>query len=267
MTKSERYKQEMLVRVRDFGAAHGALFPESSPGGERFAQVATAVAAVEQHLKALALGSASARGVKASTRAAVLQYMKTLAKAARRISRTEREPNPFKLPRRNLLQVQVGTAQAFLVEAERRQAAFVAIGLPPTFISDYRVLVDELTQAFYGRLNSKTLRATAQAGVRAAIRQGLEVVRDLEVLVEIATRQDPVLATAWRVARTIEGQGASASARAKNAAVTIEPSPPAPPVAEPAPFPDVAAPAAAPGASAADDTIVEAPALALEKAS
>lgn len=228
MTKSDRYKQEALVRMRDFGAANGSLFPASSPGGEMFAKVAMAVAAIEEHLKSLALGSASARGVKASTRAAVYTYMKTLAKAARRIWRKERDANPFKMPRRNLLQVQVGTAQAFLVEAERRQDRFVGIGLPSTFISDYRVLVDELTQAFYGRLNSKTIRATAQAGIKTAIRQGLEVVRDLDVLVDIATRQDPVLASAWRVARTIEGQGASASVRAKNAAVTIEPSAPAP---------------------------------------
>lgn len=206
MTKSERYKQEMFVRVRDFGAANRALFPESSAGGEMFARVATAVAAVDEHLKNRALGSAIARGVKATTRAVVHRYMKTIAKSARRISRPERDPSPFKLPRRNLLQVQVAAAQAFLVEAERRQARFVAIGLPPTFISDYRVLVDELTQAFHGRLNSKTIRATAQAGIATAIRQGLEVVRDLEVLVEIATRQDPVLAAAWRSARTIEGQ-------------------------------------------------------------
>lgn len=245
MTKSERYKQEMLVRVSDYGAANRELFPESSAGGEMFARVATAVAAVDEHLKNLALGSAIARGVKATTRAAVYRYMKTIAKAARRISRPERDPSPFKLPRRNLLQVQVGAAQAFLVEAERRQAQFVAIGLPPTFISDYRVLVDELTRAFHRRLSSKTVRATARAGIATAIGQGLEVVRDLEVLVEIATRQDPILATAWRVARTIEGQ----KARPKNAE------------------PEAASPSAAPELTSVNNTLVEAPALVLEKAS
>ena len=245
MTKSERYKQEMLVRARDFGAAHPELFPESSPGGDMFARVAAAVAAVEEHLKSLAMGGASNRGVKATTREAVHRYMKTLAKAARRIARPERDPGPFKLPRRNLLHLQVAAAQAFLVEAERRQPQFIAMGLPPTFISDYRALVDELTQASYGRLNSKTIRAKAHAGITSAIQQGLEIVRDLDVLVDIATRQDPVLASAWRVARTIEGQRAGASARAKIPAVTIEPSAPAQPVAEPAPVPEAAVPAPA----------------------
>jgi hypothetical protein len=222
MTKSERYKQEMLVRARDFGTAHPELFPASSPGGDMFARVAAAVAAVEEHLKTLAMGGASTRGVKATTREAVHRYMKTLAKAARRIARPERDPGPFKLPRRNLLHLQVAAAQAFLVEAERRQPQFIAMGLPPTFISDYRVLVDELTQASYGRLNSKTIRAKAHAGIASAIQQGLEIVRDLDVLVDIATDQDPVLASAWRAARRIEGQKASTPARQTTATPAAE---------------------------------------------
>jgi hypothetical protein len=220
----------MLIRVRDFGTAHVEVFPESSPGGEKFAQVAAAIAAVDEHLKNGALGSAGARGVKARTRAAVSSYMKTIAKAARRITRQERDANPFRVPRRRTLKNEVATARAFLEEAQKRHDQFVAIGLPSTFISDFRALVNELSQAVDARLNSKTLRGQAQAGIASAIRAGHDVVRDLDVIVEIAARQDPVLAATWHTARRIEGLSPSASDTSK----TLVPAPVTPPADRPA---------------------------------
>ena len=50
MTKSQKARHEMFVRVRDFGAAHTQLFPESSTGGKSFQQVTAAVAAIDAHL-------------------------------------------------------------------------------------------------------------------------------------------------------------------------------------------------------------------------
>jgi len=221
MTKGQRYKHEMLVRVRDFGAAHRELFPESSPGGDKFAQVSAAVAAIDRHLKNRVLGKAGARGVKALTRKAVFSYMKTTAKAARRITRTGRDVNPFLLPRRRTLKVEVATARAFLEEAEQRQLQFIGIGMPPTFISDFRALVNELEQAVDTRLNSKTMRSHAQAGIAASVRRGLEIVRDLEVIVEVATSQDDILAATWRTARRIEGLNPSSSAAVNTVPATM----------------------------------------------
>ncbi len=215
MTKGQRYKQEMLVRVRDFGAAYRELFPESSPGGEKFAQVAAAVTAIDQHLKGRVLGKAGARGVNATTRAAVSAYLTTIAKAARRITRGRRNNAPFRLPKRRTLVAEVATARAFLDEAAAREAQFVAMGLPVTFVSDLKALVDELSLAVDTRLNSKTMRGQAQAGIASAVRQGLDAARDLDVVVEIATRQDDVAAATWRTARRIEGLNPSPSTRAK----------------------------------------------------
>lgn len=232
MNRKQRYTHEMLVRVRDFGAAHPEQFPRSSPGGERFAQVAAAVEAVDEHVKNRALGKAGARGVKASTRAAVSRYMKTIAKAARRITRTDRDRSPFRLPRQRSLTVEVGTARAFLEEAEKRQADFVGIGLPATFISEFAVLVNDLSQAADVRLSSKTMRANAQAGIVAAIARGLDVVRDLDVIVEVATSGDPVLAATWRAARRIEAiyRPASDASRAAMPGATAGTSPATAPV-------------------------------------
>lgn len=211
MTKAQRYKHEMLVRVSDFGMAHRELFPESTAGGGKFALVTAAVAAIEEHMKNRVLGHAGSRGVNATTRAAVFEYMRTIAHAARRIARQRRNQAPFVLPRRRRLKVEVTTARAFLQEAEKRQAQFIAMGLPETFISDFRMLVDDLDQAVNGRLNGKTMRGQAQAGIAGALRQGLDLVRDLDLVVAIVAGEDEVVSTTWRIARRIEGQGAPAA--------------------------------------------------------
>ncbi len=77
MKKVQRFKYEMFVRVRDFGAANAALFPDASKGGQAFARVLAAVAALDEQQQAHLLGLAEARRIKAATRDAVVDYMKT----------------------------------------------------------------------------------------------------------------------------------------------------------------------------------------------
>ena len=96
MTRLQRFKYQMFVRVRDFGTAHAALVPEGSKGGQALARVTSAVAEIEERLKNHVLGRAEARRVKAATRAAVFEYLKTIAAAARRV--TQPEPGVSDLP-------------------------------------------------------------------------------------------------------------------------------------------------------------------------
>jgi hypothetical protein len=220
MERKQRFKYEMFVRVRDYGKTQSALFPESSMGGQMFARVAAAVAAIDDHLTRRVVAQAEARKVKAATRAAMFTSMKTLALIARRVTRPEPGANPFRMPRRRSLKVEISTALAFIGEAEKRQEQFLRFGLPPTFISDFRMLVDELQQAVDVRLNSKTGRREAQAGIATALAEGLEVIRDLDAYVTVATRDDRVRFAAWQSARHIEGQGSSSSP-AKAPAVTV----------------------------------------------
>lgn len=223
MTKHQRYKHEMLVRVRDFGAAHAGLFPESSAGGSKFAQVSDAVAAIEEHMKNRVLGHAGTRGVSKTTRKAVFRYMKTLAQAARQIARQRRSQVPFVLPRKRRLKLEVTTARAFLEAADKRQAEFIAMGLPETFVNDFKALVTELDEAVNGRLNGKTLRAQARMGIVAALRRGMHLVGDLDVIVDVVAHDDDVVKDTWRIARRVEGQGTSGSTSAPVVAIVDEP--------------------------------------------
>jgi hypothetical protein len=232
MNRKQRYKYDMFVRVRDFGIANRERFPESSTGGVMFGQVTAAVAEIDEHLKRRILGQIEGRRVKPLTRATAFNYMKVIAKAARRVTRGEGVVNPFKMPPRRTLKAELATARVFIEEATPRSEAFIRLGLPSTFISDFTALVDELQAAVDTQISSKTVRGKAQAGIAAAFARGLEIIRDLEVVVEAATQDDPALAAAWHTARHIEGQHSSTSTPA---------TPPAPAPAPPAPTPVVTA--------------------------
>ena len=53
------------------------------------------------------------------------------------MARTRRNQTPFIVPRHRRLKVEVATARAFLEGAGKRQAEFVSMGLPETFVSDF----------------------------------------------------------------------------------------------------------------------------------
>lgn len=216
MTREQRYRYRMFVRVRDFGAANQELFPETSTGGQAFATVAAAIAAVADHMKKRDIARANAQRVQATTRAAVWQRMKVVAHTARRAVTIEGGANPFKMPSRSSTDVVLARARVFIEEAEGWRDAFVALGLRPTFIDDLRALADRLEAAAGVQINSRPLRRQAQAGIETALVEGFEAIRTLDVVVVNALLDDPVRFAGWQGARRIEGQGTSSPA-----AVTI----------------------------------------------
>jgi hypothetical protein len=212
MTRNQRYKYETFVRVRDYGTAHQDLFPESSTGGQKFAEIAAIVARVDALLESRALARAGAQRVKTTTRARVFNAMKIVAQAARRAARSEPGVHPFRIPRRRTLKADISTARLFIAEAAKRQEQFARFGLPPTFIGDLTTLVDALEQAVNVRLNSKTGRRLTQTGIQTELQRGSELIRDLDVEVAVATQDDPARLAAWRSARVMEGQGSAPTA-------------------------------------------------------
>jgi hypothetical protein len=238
MRKGQRYRFEMFIRVRDFGTANSDLFPASSKGGQTFAQVTAAVTAIEEHLTKRDLARVDSRRVKATTRAAVTAYMKTIAHTARRATLDEPTQNPFVLPAKKTAPALLSKARLFIEDAKPREAKFVELGLPPTFISEFSALVDELHAAVNVRNNGRAWREKAQTGLEKALVDGFEAIRNLDVIVPTAPRDDPVRVGHWRGARRLEGirsSGASTTTAAADPAATPpEPSPADRPSAQPA---------------------------------
>jgi hypothetical protein len=193
----------MFVRVRDFGAANQTLFPESSTAGKALAQVAASAAEVEQYLMERTLARTEARRVKTDTRRAVTSSMKVIATTGKRVAATETTRHPFLMPRRRSATVVLATARHFITEAERRAASFVELGMPPTFVEDFRKKVDALEGAIAVKQNSRGLRQRADKGIEAALDRGFDNIETLDVAVANILREDPVRYAHWEGARHV----------------------------------------------------------------
>lgn len=213
------------------------------------------MAAVEDHLTRRDRARVEARRVKATTRAAVTRYMLAIARTARRVTAGEPGLNPFRLAGSHSVAAVLAKARLFIEEARSREAAFVELGLAPTFISDFTALVDQLDDAVAVRLNGRSWRLKAQTGIENALRSGADAIANLDVLVPNALHDDPVREGHWRGARRIEGQGPArvvkssvvAPADAPPAPTTVGPpaaTPASPPTVDAASGPDTVAPIA-----------------------
>lgn len=220
MTKGQRQKYEVLVRVRNFGTANRDVFPESTAGGQTFVEVAGAVAAIEEFLTRRTQARAEARKVKATTRAAVTRYMKAIAATGRRAADSEWGRHAFRMPTRKSAPVVLSTARLFMEQAERRREKFVALGMAPTFLTDFAALVDDLDKAINLQRDSTGARRNAQRGMEAALAGAWTRLRDLDVIVPNTLVNDPARLAQWEGARRLAGLGSSSSMKT---AVTTTP--------------------------------------------
>jgi hypothetical protein len=219
----------MLVRVRDFDGAHAARFPEGSVGAEAFAAVAAAVEELSRHdaSKMATREEGSAR--KKATREALERLLDAIGRTARAMAaRTPGFDEPFKMPhRKRLADQQLLTAgRVFLEHAVAAKAEFVRHGLPGRFVEELRELVGSFDGAVRGRQAKRGDHSAAQAGIDAALAQGLDAVRMLDVVVGNIMKDDPVAMAKWARDRQV-------NPRQRLKAVTaVPPAPAVPPTPE-----------------------------------
>jgi hypothetical protein len=201
MERTQRLKYEMFVRVRNFGTTNLDVFPEATPAGQKFAQLAAVVTTIEDQLVQRARARAEARKVKIATRRSVMDYMKALASTGRQAAEEESGAHPFRLPMRRAAAEVLTTARLFMEEAERRKEKFVELGMPPTFLTDFAAVVDGLEAAIGVQQDSRGARQKAQAGIESGLERGMKLVNQLDVTVANALRTDAVRLGQWHGAR------------------------------------------------------------------
>src|SRR5687767_8189929 len=101
MDKRQIRQLEMLVRVRDFGAAHGDRFPEPSRARQSFAAVGEAVERLTAHAVSQMAATRWTSPARVAARAELENALLAISRTARVIE--ARDPtftNMFELPRR-----------------------------------------------------------------------------------------------------------------------------------------------------------------------
>jgi hypothetical protein len=207
----------MLVRVRDFGAAHGGLFPQSTVAATSFAAVAAAVQQLSEH--AIDKMATRRQGVatKRAARTALYHALAAVSRTARVIAKDDPDlRNKFRIPLVKSDQALLTTGRLFGRAAEPLSAQFVARGMPPAFIADLNALVTGFDAAIRKHYLGRNENTAARVRIEAALGAGLAAVRELDVVVANHLRNEPATLAAWERDRRVEHPKTGKAATASN---------------------------------------------------
>ena len=196
-TQTRRY--EMLVRVRDFGNAHGDLFPDSSLAREHFGTVAAAVTQLSTHAVSKLSAAQEGKSTKAMAREALYDRLAEIGRTVRAIAGdTPGLEDKFQLPAFLADQALITTGRLFARDAEAFTAQLIGHGMPTTFVSDLLGLVERFEQAIHDREARKDERAAARAHITAALASGTAAVRKLDAMLANHLKDDPATVVVWQ---------------------------------------------------------------------
>jgi hypothetical protein len=198
----------MLTRVKEFGAAHADLFPAESLGASTFTELGVLVNRINAYVATESSGHSEVRKgglAKASARAALRLWVDRIVKTARGLAVDNADAaGAFRPPATLSDHELLTTAQRFVSDATPLSAAFVAHGLPGTFIADLQAAVDAFARAFNARASAKETHVGARAGIRATLDSAFTLLQRLDAIVENRVGGDPDLTAAWRATRHVE---------------------------------------------------------------
>jgi len=206
MTNLAIRKQQMLERVRAFGATHRDLFPTASFAGRMFAAVAEASDAVRRHATAEMSGSHSERQgseEKAAARTALRRRLSGISGVARAVAFEmpgfdQRFKVRFDCSDQRLL----AHARSFVESARPLARTFMEHDMAPHFLAQLQADIDAFEQAIRTHHASRDRRVAAQVRIDAEIRKGLQAATRLAAIVP-AKIEDPAMLAVWNAARRI----------------------------------------------------------------
>ena len=173
MTRKERVRYEALLRIRDFVAARQDRFPESSSGRVAFATVASAVAQIEEHTAAKLVAVRESHRDRIARRQLILDRMASIARTSRGVTLPSGATLRLRMPTRKSDVATITSARAFLWEAEPHQDQLVKLGLPATYLTELRDATEAFDEALKEGRAGRSGVAAAQAGITAALADGL----------------------------------------------------------------------------------------------
>ncbi len=203
-TESRRY--EMLLRVQEFGTKHRDAFPPTSPGGQAFDALSQHVTTLtNQALSKLSSARQAEGRRKQAARTTVVEQLDTIVRCARVIAlETPGFGEAFQLGRLRSSQSLLTTGRLFLQEAPNYHEAFVANGMPDTFVTDLKTLLDAFEQTVKAWEAGRGGHAAARAGIESTMAAVTISLGKLDIFVANRFRDDPETLALWERARKLE---------------------------------------------------------------
>ena len=111
----------------------------------------------------------------------------------------------FRMPRNVAYQKLVAAARGFATTADTtaHKAAFIAKGLPATFVTDLTALIDTFETAVALRANGRNELVASTAGLRAKASALLEIAQELRAVMRVHLKGQPDLIESFRTAARV----------------------------------------------------------------
>jgi hypothetical protein len=226
MTTKDKRRVEMLTRVREFGANHRSLFPDTSSASAAFAVIAAEVPQLEAlDLKErLALQSARAAR-KAAARALLIEWLIRAKNTTRALVKTIPQlAAHVDLPERVDDRMLLTIARQFAAAIAPHAGPFAAHGIATEGLAE---LVEPFETALNDRGSSRSEQAQARADIAASMARALQAIDTLDLTVPNHLAGNVVTLAAWnrdrRLIRPARKVKAEAAEKTEAAAKTESP--------------------------------------------
>lgn len=198
-TATRRY--EMLKRVRDFGLAQSAAFPDGSFGRELFTTITQIVSKLDSQSANQSSGQGEAHSV-TETKAAIRTNLREILRAISRTAQviafgTPGLENKFRSPQGSGDQTLLSAARAFAADAVPLKAAFLKHEMPADFIERLNQLINDFERVSTEKATAVTSHVTAKITIDEAIASGLQAVQTLDAVIRNKFNGDPATLANW----------------------------------------------------------------------
>jgi hypothetical protein len=182
-------------------AERAAAFPPTTLGGELFTRLSTVINELDTHTTAQASGRNStlqSSTSKAAARDELRRDLEAISRTARVMaSSTPGLEDKFRAPRSVSDQALLATARAFAADAQPLAGEFIARGLPTDFLADLSADIEEFEQVINLKIQKRESQVTATAAIDNTLERGVNIVRELDVIMRNQLTNDPASLAAW----------------------------------------------------------------------
>jgi hypothetical protein len=207
MTRLDNSIKDAVARALQYNTGH-ALVPAVTRATTLFTELDGIKTGIEADMAAQATGFTGFRGGAGERKQAYLELLAEMRVMNRIALGLDKAAFPamreqFRMPRSRTYANITAQGRAFATNAAGQEAIFTDRGLPAGFLAAFSTKVDAAEDAINARNTGLLNRAGATAGIKAKGRRAVAILRELDSIMAVALRNDPVLLGAWKVARRI----------------------------------------------------------------
>ena len=206
MTREERHRYEMFTRVFEFCQREDTRFRAAPVASEAIAVLERRLPEIERLWTAELANANAGRRLRPMTRSSLRSALTTIARTSRAIAiREGRSDLHLRMPGSTGDRALLDAAGRFAAAALANDAAFMAAGMPPTFLLDLQTSVDHVNAALSLTRDGRAACKAARLSVARAVTACFGAIRQLDSVAPNLFADDKPEFAMWQHARKLRG--------------------------------------------------------------